>query len=408
MAHHNTDIKRGQDTAIARATYGIAHLLPQAQPRPAAAAGAGSVAGGGGLADVSPLKNATASREQVQSPGNAYVTDSALKCDVELGRIAIGLRQSAQFRLWLVIEEYARESGYNWLTRDALRKLLDQYGIRYSERNLSRWLRGGHNVFWRLDGNRIWLIGYKKVSTALIDMALSLPKPKRGFDPLNLVITNNPGFYRSVYVNVTSDNLPQFESAVFSGWLTAKENPNISNYVLSLLFRRDPKVIRRWVKLADVTILHTFAHYTEETSNYVPLASEEGGHRGGVIEYEVNGRKRWSAEYSNTYQPQPTRQHPYRGQSLTVSRKAHQQLQHVQAASQTAQIPYRDGRLYRTGCKCFDDVKIARLNVNDTHQREQYLFVSADGRRGIHIECIPDGRVRTRARECERASVVLE
>lgn len=333
---------------------------------------------------------------------------SHLKCDVELARIAVGLRLSAQIRLWLVIQEYARTTGYNWLTRDSLRNLLDEYHIRYSERNLSRWLRGGHNLFWRLDGQRIWLIGYKKLSTALIDMALSLPKPKRGFDPLNLVTTNNPGFYRSVYVNVTSDNLSQFEAAVFSGWLTAKQNPNISNYVLSLLFRRDPKVIRRWCKIADVTILHTFAHYTEETSHYVPLASEEGGHRGDVIPYTVNGRQRWSAEYSNTYQPQPTRQHPYRGQSLTVSRKAHQQLKSVQAAGPTVQIPYRDGRLYRTGRKLFDDVKLARKNVDADHPREQYLFKSVDNRRCIHLECVPDGRARTRARECERASRVWE
>lgn len=335
-------------------------------------------------------------------------SDTSIKCDVELGRICVGLHKSAHFRLWLVIQENARATGINWLTRDDLRTLLTRYHIKYTERNLSRWLCGGHGLFWRLDGDRVWLIGYRRLATAIVDLALSLPKPKRGFDPLNLVVTNNPGYYRSVYVKVASDNLNQFEAAIYSGWLTAKDNPSISRYVLSLLFRRDPKVIRRWDKLADVTVLNTFAHYTEETSDYIPLASEEGGYRGGIIEYEVNGHNRWSAEYSNTYQPQPTRQHPYRGQSLTVSRKMHQQLQHVQAAGPTAQIPYRDGRLHRTGCKLFDDIKIARLNVDDDHRREQYMVKCADGRRCLHIECVPDGRERTRARECERASVVLE
>lgn len=392
------------NTGIARATYGIVHLLPHP------AADLAFSQRGEGVRLPSATEPQTVDRADVQfnTTSAPCPIETALKCDAELGRISIGLRLSAQFRIWLVIEEYARETGFNWLTRDDLRALLTRYHIRYSERNLNRWLWGGHDVFWRLHNERIWLIGYQKVSTALTDMALSLPKPKRGFDPLNLVITNNPGFYRSVYVNVTSDNLSQFEAAVFSGWLTAKQNPTISNYVLSLLFRRDPNVIRKWVKLANVTVLHTFAHYTEETSNYVPLAVGEGGHRGDVLSYTVAGRQRWSAEYSNTYRPQPTRQHPYRGQSLTVSRKAHQQLQHVQAASHTAQIPYRDGRLYRTGCKYFDDVKIARLNVDDEHPSEQYLFKSADSRNCIHIECLPDGQVRTRARECERASVVLE
>lgn len=368
------------------------------------------LAGAGVVADVSPLKDAHASRESVISSGNTYAseTDSALKCDVELARIAVGLRQSAQYRLWLVIQEHARQTGYNWLTRDDLRKLLTDYGIRYSTRNFDRWLRAGHDTYWRLDGQRIWLIGYKKLSTALVDMALKLPKKERGFDPLNLVITNNPGFYRSVYINVTSNNLTEFEAAVFSGWLTAKNNPTISNYVLSLLFRRDPYVIRKWVKLAKITVLHGIAHYTEETSNYVPLAADGEGHRGGVLEYEVNGHKRWSAELSNTYQPQPTRQHPYRGQSLTVSRKAHQQLKSVQAAGPTAQIPYRDGRLYRTGRKLFEDAKLASSNVNEDHPREQYLVKSIDSRRCMHMECVPDGHVRTRARECERASVVWE
>jgi hypothetical protein len=337
------------------------------------------------------------------------ITDTAgtIACDVELCRIALGLRQAAQMRLWLVLVQYARDTGYNHITRRDFMKLLDKYEIAYNVPNFHRWLRQGDNLYWNLDSDRVWLIGYKRLSIALVDKVLTMPKPKRGSDPINLVLTNNPGYFRHIYIKVASKSLIEFEAACYSGWLTAKNDPTISRYSLSHLFRRHPNILRRWEKIAKVKILNTFAHYTEETSNFIPQLPE-GGHRGDVIEYAVKGRKRWSVEYSNTYQPQPTRQHDKRGQCLTVSRILHKKLESLRSAGPTAQIPYRDGRLHRGGRKIFQDAKSAKSYANIKNPKEQYIMRGVDNRQCLHLECSPDGVGRTRLAECSKASVVLE
>lgn len=392
-------------------------------------------------ANDSPREIIAASRESVQKAGQTYVrvethnpasvigvvcqnletctantsipqnsdTD-CLRIDVELARIAVGLRQSAQLRLWIILQEYARESGYNHLTRSQLATLLEQYHIRYSWQNLHRWLRQGQGVWWNLHNDTVWMIGYERVAKSLADTAMMLPKPKRGYWRRNLIETNTPGMRRAMYIQVSSANLNQFEAQVYAAWHASKDGMPISRFVLNRLWARDTKTLIRWQRLAGIIVINTFVHYTEDHSNYVPHAPG-GGYRGGVIEYKVGKSRRWSAEYSNTYRTTTAiRQHPYRGKSRRVFEVIRNMIEKAEASVSTAGQGVVDpDRLIRKGRLIFADAQKARANADNHKSRvERYIDKGFDNRRGRHLEFSPDGRERMRLQTCAKAGSVLE
>lgn len=341
--------------------------------------------------------------------GGLHNPDTSIRCDVELARICVGLRRSAELRVWLLITEHTRETGFNYISRADLMALLERYGIQYTRHNLNRWLRQGQGTFWRLTTyGRVYLISYERLSIALTLEAATHDLP----DLHDLVETNIPGMRNAMYLNVTSNTVTQFEAQVFAAWHASRNNPQISRYALTRLFNRDVKTMIAWQRSAGIYVLHSIVHYTEEFSHDVPHAPE-GGLRGGVLEYKVNGRKRWSAEYSNSYQTQPIKQHHKRGASRRVFAIIRDKLLSLEPASFMRQgvsvKRRRPGGLHRTGKYLYQDAKRARSSAKrygDDKQRA--FFKGVDGRRCVHFEHSPDGRERTRFRACTQVSLTLE
>lgn len=341
---------------------------------------------------------------------DACPVEIALKCDAELARIAVGLRRSAELRVWLIILEHTRTTGFNYINRADLMALLERYGVKFTRHGLNRWLRAGQGTFWRLTTyGRVYLISYERLAIALTMEAATHDLP----DLHDLVATNIPGMRPAMYIDVKSINLLQFEANCFAAWHSSKNNMPISRFTLQRLFNRDTKTMIAWQKAADITILHNFVHYTEEFSHDVPQ-NEDGGYRGGVIEYEVNKHKRWSAEYSNSYQTRAIRQHNTRGVMRRVFAKINEMIQSIEPASSIRQgveaKRRRPGGLSRTGKYLFQDAKRARASAkhhgNDTSPRA--IFKGIDNRRGGHYEHSPDGRERTQLKACFGAGAVLE
>lgn len=336
--------------------------------------------------------------------------DCELKADVELCRIAIGLRQSAQMRLWLIGHEHTRATGYNYLDRNQFAALLDHYGIKYTRHNLNRWLRAGQGVYWRFtDYGRIYLCSYERLSQSLVQECLN------GFntDITNLVATNLPGMLNAMYVRVDSDNLEQFEAQVYAAWHAAKECQPLSRYTLQRLWNRDTKTLIRWQKAGRIQlrVLHNFVHYTEDFSHHVPQAPE-GGYRGGVIQYKAGKSRRWSAEYSNSYQPRAAiRQHPRRGAYTRVMRRSMHTVESYEPATslrggETVKTR-RPGGLIRTGKYLYQDGKKAKNSAKydnpEQGNRERAIQRGIDDRLCQHFEHSPDGVQRMRASSCNSA-----
>jgi hypothetical protein len=341
--------------------------------------------------------------QQQPAAGRAGVrceADTTVKCDDELARIVLGLRQAAQLRLWLPFVESARHTGLNYITRAGLMALLDQYHVKYSRQNFNRWLREGHGLYWRLDGDGLWLIGYERLAKRLVQYALD-------FGLYDLVSTNIPGMRKPVYIDIASDNLSQFEANCYSAWHTSKGNVPISRFTLRLLFNRSTKTLIHWQRLAGMTPLHNFVHYSASNSDAVPL-DRKGELRGDVLTYEVKGRSRWSAEYSNSYQTPPTRMHDKRGKARRVFSVIRQYLETVEPVSTTAQGSATPDRLHPTKRYLFDNGKRAKSSVKRYGKQPRAVYKGMDNRRCRHYEYAPGGDEQMRFKECADASRTLE
>jgi len=213
------------------------------------------------------LKRDAALADSVQ--GSEPLTDNAIRLDIELGRTAQGLGDARQIRVWMILEETARKTGKNYVLRAELHSLVQSYGVRCSDRTLSRWLADGHDTYWIVTtGGHVRLIGYNK-------LAKKLSLRARASGLRDLVATNHPGQRRYMYVNVASNKLAEFEAAIYAAWLASRNNPTIARSTLKSLFNRDLSVLREWEQLAGIQIIENFGHYTAEFSADVPLMRTE-------------------------------------------------------------------------------------------------------------------------------------
>ena len=154
--------------------------------------------------------------------------------DPELGRLAVGLKRAGEFRLWITARQAFGQPG--WTTRDQLFSILKATGIITHRRSLNRLLIKGRDLFWRLAGDRVYLVGYVKLAKALTELA-------RAENP-DLVATNIPGV-RSVRLDLAGD-LGDFKAQVYAGWLTHRESPKIARATLCKLFAVVPDTLRNW------------------------------------------------------------------------------------------------------------------------------------------------------------------
>ncbi len=336
-----------------------AHVAENAQPRPATAAGAGSVAGGGvdfpassrvgGLVSaVSPLNNiADTSPADLQ-----YLHNSSLRCDVELARIAVGLHQSAQMRLHIILSEHTRETGFNYINRADLMALLERYGVKYTRHNLNRWLRAGQGVYWRLTTyGRIYLVSYERLA-----VNLTIEAHRHGLP--DLVNTNLPGQTKSMYIDVRSSNLLQFEAHCLKAWYANRNNPTISRFTLKRLWNRDERSVRHLEALANIAVIPNEVETTEPS--HVPLQAD-GTLRSDVFRTkDAYQRTVYHFRLPNTYQAGIVRQHHRRGSTRRVFGIIRNLIESEALAGLCGQGAQASGELCRSGRRYCETPKTAK------------------------------------------------
>lgn len=329
---------------IPLATYNL--IASQAQPQRAVA---GYVAAHGqpgpGDAGAEVYLKSTSARTR-NNP------DTSIRCDVELARIAVGLKQSALLQRWLLLTELARTTGRQGFTRAQFDAALQRYGVRGCDAYNTRLLHRGHGLYWNVHDGMIYPCGYVTLCKRLIIHAAS-----HGL--YDLFSTNRPGDKRAMYLDVRG-SINDFEAAVLNGWYASKNNPMISRAVLVRLFNRTEKTLRKMERRAGITVVSNTLETLEPAA--IPL-NADGSHRGDVRTHlDSRGHTIYSFNLSNTYHSGICRQHPARGQSRRASYSIRTHLDGLLAGSCGAGGGDVPGQLNRTGKLYCADYKAARLS----------------------------------------------
>ena len=309
--------------------------------------------------------------------------------DPELARLAVGLNQAPQFRLWVVLLQIVRNTNKLRISRADLEATLTQYGIKVSERNLRRWLHRGHGLLWELTEKFVYFTGYETISCRLVEIAVKNNLP-------DLITTNQPG-KRSMYIDV-SGSLQQFEAHIYAAWLTYRENPTIARSTLSALFNREPRMLRKWDQAAGVEVITNQAQFAPD------YFAEAPKHAYMYQAATGNGRSEthFRARMVNTYHAPSIRQHGKRGQSRRVYYAVKKYLESIEPTGNCEQGRGSNaltGGLKPTGRRYFESSAKARSNAKRNGDRQRYIALGMNKHQQIIWDYSSDGRQRTTARE---------
>lgn len=311
--------------------------------------------------------------------------------DPELTRLAIGVKQSPQMRLWVVLLQIVRNTNQNRVLRADLTAALPSYGIDVSERNMRRWLYRGHGLFWNLTEKYIYFAGYETVAKRLVQLAVKLKLT-------DLIGTNRPG-KRSMYIDVSGRLQQQFEANAYAAWLASRENPTIARSTLAALWNREPRMLREWEKLAHVETVTNEAQYHPAHNDDVP----EHAYQYRAAIGQGHSETRFRARMVNTYHAPQIKQHSKRGQSRRVFRAIAEYLESFEPAGNCQQemtsTDVKSGGLKPTGRRYFADSKKARGSAKHTGSRLRYTALGADDHNRFVWDYTPDGITRTTAGE---------
>ncbi len=286
-----------------------------------------------------------------------------LRIDAELGRGCVALHKAGEYRFYVIAREVTRSRGGSGkITRHDLKEALEVYNIGYSARHFNRIIKAGHHLFWRVDGDQIYLVHPGKLAARLV--ALS---------PQTFV-SNRPGG-RDMYLSPVG-SLEQWEAGLYAAWMAYHNNPTISRAALEQLFGRDQNSLRRWEDTRLYTILDTRANYcqcpdyNDEFFDYVPDHAQAylaNVYFQGRTEQAI--RMVW--RIPNTYQVTGIRQHPRKGQGRKVRRYVNEAL--ARPADQE-----RGGDTLRK--RYFDNARHLKTYI-DKHDGVGYLWRGENRRR---------------------------
>jgi len=326
-----------------------------------------------------------AEKMAVNTPVEECPPINTIAGDPELARLAVALHQAPQFRLWLVLLQMIRETNVNHLSRAGLKAALSKYKINVSERNLRRWLRRGHGIFWNVTDDYIYFAGYETVAKRLVEMALK-------HELTDLINTNRPG-KRGMYIDV-SGSLQQFEAHIYAAWLAHRENPTIARSTLSVLFNREARILRKWDKLAGIKVITNEAQFAPDHFPDVPEHAYMYEAAVGVGRSET----RFRARMANTYHTPVIKQHGKRGQSRRVYYAVGKYLESVEPAGNCEQSEGSNaltGGLKPTSRRYFANAAKARSSAKHTGKRIRYIALRRDMYKRMVWDYAPDGVQRT-------------
>lgn len=313
-------------------------------------------------------------------------TPAYIKACTELVRIAIALHLGLLIRLWLVMSEMARETNATGFTRKEIKEALQRYNVKFSGRNLSRWLNIGlaDGVFWTYDTRtkRYYHRGYESLVRSMID---ECDRAGREY----LYITNYPGQRKPMLINVASDNLKQFEAFAYGAWVASRENLIISRINLLMLWGRTSPILRTWETTGAVDVMANYA-YCDETNHDAIPRNEDGTWRADVHRTTLNGRDVLAWQLPNAYTASVT-QHPGKGQLRTTYSRLKRYVETSQAASVCEQGGDAPGGRNRNVKRYHQSNKGARNSFALHGERDRYVFKGRWNTRYGYFEYTPTG-----------------
>jgi len=312
--------------------------------------------------------------------------------DPELGRIAIGLRLAALFRLWALARHLARENG-GWVARQDLYAQLKPHDIRYTRRHYNRLLKQGTGLFWTLGRDRLYLTGYVRLAERLTRRAIDQGRRE-------LVDTNPPGV-RNIHILFSGDH-EQFQARVYAAWLTHRECPTISRVALEQLFGRGADTLQRWERLTGIIVQTNYAQSAVNPQDDDRILDHAPEHAYNYVDKDGHTRLRW--QLPNTYKtPWKYRQHNAKGQSRDARRQAMMLIiygdtsQPVENYARSTKVEYdrsrREVRIY------FDSVNLLQRWRNRFEDVIGYVWRGQDRRANGIFELCLDGQLMTYAKE---------
>lgn len=272
---------------------------------------------------VSPVASAKSGPLDAMLPTPAYILICA-----ELARLAIALHFGLVFRVWLILYQIARETNHTGFTRAEIEDGLRRYHVKYSTRNLTRWLRSGlaDGLFWTYDARtgKYYQRGYASLSETLVKRCIAAGQ-------WVLIETNFPGQRKPMYLNIASDNLLQFESNCYAAWIGSRENLTISRQSQIALWARSDTVLRSWESInPTIHKLKNYAFCDEADYSAIPR-NADGAWRADVHRTTLNGRDVLAWQLPNSYSAS-IRQHPHKGQGRRVFVHLRAVVESLQAA----------------------------------------------------------------------------
>ena len=235
-----------------------------------------------------------------------------LRSDPELGRLAIALHLAPQYRLWVVARQISREAGGSGcIDRAELKSRLAGYDIRYSDRQLRRLLAGGAGVFWRPDGQQLYLTGWQRLGVLLVELA-EAHGCEVGF--------NRPGARQQLVA--VAGSLEGWEARLYASWIAYRDGLSISRDRQAALFGRCRKTIRLWEEqhLAGVvTRRFDYEQHPDDARTPEELYDLRGHVPDHARGYTVRGAQRRYWQRVNTYTAR-VEAHPHGGQARKVRR----------------------------------------------------------------------------------------
>jgi hypothetical protein len=222
-----------------------------------------------------------------------------VRLDPELGRLALALNKTGEFRVWVVARHCFGQPG--WVERDTLYGRLKTHGVIHTKRHFNRLLAKGEGLFWGLapDG-RVWLRGYVKVSQRLTQLAARTAP--------ELVATNIPGT-NDVYLRVSGD-IGDFKARLYAGWLAYRQDPKIARCTLAALFGCSEDTLRNWeARLGGVVeVITNYAQSAADPKEDDTIIDYLPEHAYSYVTRYGQIRLRW--QQPNRYRTHGIREHP--------------------------------------------------------------------------------------------------
>jgi hypothetical protein len=263
----------------------------------------------GALPEITEITSCAEETPKAALPGQPEAEETGpllVRLDPELGRLAVALEKSSEFRVWAVARHVFGNPG--WVERGTLFESLQTAHVIHTRRHLNRLLKDGDGLFWNLANGKVYLRGVVKVAQHLTEQA-ARTNPK-------LVATNIPGVH-DIYVEVAGD-IGDFKAIVYAAWLTHREGPTIARETLCGLFGCTDDTLRNWeTRLGEtLTLVRNYAQTALDPKEDARIMDYLPEHSYSYVTRRGEIRIRW--QQPNTYRTTNIRQHPSKGQSRKV------------------------------------------------------------------------------------------